>query len=281
MRRYLPVTLLACCLVLASLVCGCCIHWDWPAKAHYERTEQLSASMAGLEQIKIDTSFGEVKITGADTTECIAIAKINGQAPTLEEAQQIAEQTKITLTADGKVLVFKVEKPTLSSNRSIGVSYDVIVPTRTGIKCETSFGKVELKNITGDIDAETSFGKIYAENITGKVRLDTSYGEVDCEKITTDNFRAKSSFGKMDIAFSDACPADIRAIIETSFGDVDVDTPPNFAGSIAVETSFGNVKTELPITVKGDVGKSRLNGTIGQGKGKMDLKTSFGSIKIK
>jgi DUF4097 and DUF4098 domain-containing protein YvlB len=248
---------------------------------HYERTEQLSASMAGIERIKIDTSFGNVKITGADTTECNATAKINGQAPTLEEAQQLAEQTKIKLQAEGKVLVFKVEKPRLKNNRSIGVSFDVTVPTRTGIKCETSFGEVVLKNITGDIDAKTSFGKIDLENITGNVQLDTSYGEVDCEGITTGYFSAKSSFGKMDIEFSDACPADIRAKIETSFGEVDVAVPPNFAGDVAVETSFGSVETELPITVKGNFGKTHLNGTIGQGKGRMDLKTSFGSIKIK
>jgi DUF4097 and DUF4098 domain-containing protein YvlB len=248
---------------------------------HYERAEQLSASMAGLEQIKIDTSFGNVKITGADTTECNVTAEINGEAPTLAEAQQLAEQTKITLVIENKILVFKVEKPTLSSNRSIGVSYDVTLPTRTGIKCETSFGNVELKNITGNIDAKTSFGKIATDNITGKIQLDTSYGEVDCEKITTGDFRAISSFGKMDIDFSAACPADIRAKIETSFGDVDVDIPPNFAGDVAVETSFGNIKTELPITVKGDFGKTKIYGTIGQGKGKIDLKTSFGSIKIK
>jgi hypothetical protein len=248
---------------------------------HYERTESLSASMAGLERIKIDTSFGSVKIISADTTECSVTATINGQAPTLEEAKQLAEQTKITLVPEGKVLIFKVERPTLSNNRSIGVSFDVTVPARTGIKCETSFGAVELKNITGDIDAKTSFGKIYAENITGKVQLDTSYGEVDCDKITTDNFSAKSSFGKMDIDFSAACPADIRAKIETSFGDVDVAVPPNFAGDVAVETSFGSVKTDLPITVKGDFGKTKLYGSIGQGKGKIDLKTSFGSIKIK
>jgi DUF4097 and DUF4098 domain-containing protein YvlB len=237
--------------------------------------------MAGIERIKIDTSFGDVKITGADTTECNAAAQINGQAPTLEEAQQLAEQTKITFVTEGNVFVFKVEKPNLKNNRSIGVSFDVTVPTRTGIKCETSFGKVVLKNITGDVDAKTSFGKIDAENITGKMQLDTSYGEVDCEGITTDYFSAKSSFGKMDIEFSNACPADMRVKIETSFGEMDVHVPPNFAGDVAVETSFGSVKTELPITVKGDVSKTRINGTIGQGKGRMDLKTSFGSIKIK
>jgi len=264
--------------------------WGWPVKAHFERIEQLSASMAKLEQIKIDTSFGNVKITGADdTTECTVTATINGQAPTLDEAKQLAEQTKITLVTEGKVLVFKVEKPTLSNNRSIGVSFDVTVPTRTGINCETSFGNVELKNITGDIDAKTSFGKIDAENITGKMQLDTSYGEVDCDKITTGNFSAKSSFGKMDIDFSAACPADIRAKIETSFGEVDVALPSNFAGDVTVETSFGSVKTDLPITVKGDFGKTKFYGSIGKpalsgvegGKGKMELKTSFGSIKIK
>jgi DUF4097 and DUF4098 domain-containing protein YvlB len=256
--------------------------WGWPAKEHYETTVQLSASMAGLEQIKIDTSFGSVKITGADdATECNATATINGQAPTVDEARQLAEQTKITFSTEGKVLVFKVEKPNVSGNRSIGVSYDVTVPARTGIKCETSFGAVELKNITGDIDAKTSFGKINAENITGRLQLDTSYGEVYCKGITTGDFRANTSFGKMDIAFSAACPADIRARIDTSFGEVIVDMPSNFAGDVAVETSFGSIKTDLPITVKGDFGRDRLNGTIGQGKGKMDIKTSFGSIKIK
>ncbi|MGA2070560.1 MAG: DUF4097 family beta strand repeat-containing protein [Sedimentisphaerales bacterium] len=278
MRRYLPVALLACCLVLTAFICGCCVCWG---SQHFERIETLSASMAGLEQIKIDTSFGEVKITGTDTTQCSATAKINGRAPTLEEAKQLAEQTKITLVTEGKVLVFKIEKPNLGCNRSVGVSFDVTVPTRTGIKCETSFGEVAMKNITGDIDAKTSFGKICTENITGKIRLDTSFGEVDCESITTDDFLAKSSYGKMDIDFSNACPADLRARIETSFGEVDVALPHNFAGDIAVETSFGSIKTELPITVKGDFGKTHIKGTIGQGSGKIDLKTSFGSIKIK
>ncbi len=299
MRRYLPVVLLACCLVLAALICGCCVHWGWHKQEHFERTETLSASMAGLEQIKIDTSFGDVKITGSDTTQCSATAKINAQAPTIEEARQLAEQTKIILVPEGTVLVFRIEKPHLGHNRSVGVAYEVTIPTKTAIKCDTSFGKVDLKNITGnidaktsfgkislknivgDIDAKTSFGKISADNITGKIRLDTSFGEVDCEAINTPDFQAKSSHGKMNINFSDACPADLHARIETSFGEVDVDVPSNFAGDLVAETSFGSVKTDMPITIKGEVGRTGLKGTIGEGKGSIVLKTSFGAIKIK
>jgi len=177
--------------------------------------------------------------------------------------------------------VFIVDKPSICGNRSIGVSYDVVVPVKTGVNCVTSFGEVKLKDVTGDVDVKSSFGKIKAENITGRIILETSYGEVDCRKITSGEFRAKSSFGKMDIEFSDACPADLKAYVETSFGEIIADIPKNFAGDVAVETSFGSIKTDLPITVKGDFGKDRLAGTIGQGKGKIDLKTSFGSVKIK
>jgi DUF4097 and DUF4098 domain-containing protein YvlB len=245
--------------------------------------------MAGIKQLKVDTSFGEVKIIGSDTTECSVAARITGSAPTKEEARQLAEDTQIKLEPEGGTLVVKVEKPQVKNNRNVGVSFDITIPTKTAIKCETSYGDVELKNISGDVAAKTSFGKIRAENISGKIRLDTSYGEVDCEQITTGDFFAKSSFGKMDIDFADACPAELKAKIETSYGQIDLHPPKSFAGDITVETSFGKIKTDLPITVKGDLGKDRLRGTIGQpalsgvegGAGSLDLKTSFGNVEIK
>jgi DUF4097 and DUF4098 domain-containing protein YvlB len=242
--------------------------------------------MVGLEKISVDTSFGEIKISGSETADCNVTARITGQASTVEEAKQLAEQTKIKLETDGKTLVIKAEKPYqaekpyLKHNRSIGIAYDITVPVKTSINCKTSFGEVQLKNIEGSIVAHTSFGQIKAENITGSVKLDTSYGEVDCEKITTGDFSAKTSFGEVKAGFTDACPADLKAKIETSFGEIVADIPPNFAGNVSVETSFGNIKTELPILVKGEVGKTRITGTIGQGTGNLNLKTSFGSIKI-
>ena len=241
----------------------------------------MSAAMAGIERISVDTSFGDIKINGADTTDCNVTARITGHAPTAEEAKQLAEQTQIKLETDGKTLVVRADKPHLKHNRSIGIAYDIIVPKRTAIKFKTSFGSIKLKNIEGDIDSHTSFGGIDAEEISGKMRLDTSYGDVDCRQITSADFSAKSSFGKMNINFSDSCPVDLKTKITTSYGDIVMDVPSSFAGDIAVETSFGKIKTDLPIIVKGEITRTRVTGTIGDGIGKLDLKTSFGSITIK
>jgi len=282
MKPRLIHLLKTCCVITIIIaISGCCMCWGWRGQEHYERTESLSAPMGGLEKISVDTSFGEIKISGSETADCDVTARITGQASTVEEAKQLAEQTKIKIETDGKTLVIKAEKPYVKHDHSIGIAYEITVPIKTSINCKTSYGQVELKNIEGSIVAHTSFGQIKAENITGKIQVDTSYGQVDCEKITTGDFSAKTSFGEVKAGFTDSCPADLKAKIETSFGEIVADIPSNFAGNVAVETSFGNVKTELPILVKGDVGKTRITGTIGQGTGKLDLKTSFGEVTIK
>lgn len=282
MKGYLPVTLLACCVLVAAVtVCGCCINFGWWNQERYERIEQASAAMAEAEQISVDTSFGEITITGADTNDCNVTAKITGQAPTADEARSLAEQTHITLETEGKTLVVRAEKPHLRNNRSIPISYNIVVPTRTGIKCKSSYGEIKLTNIRGDVTAHTSFGDVVAENIAGRMQLNTSYGKVDCSKITCAEFEANSSFGDIEVSFSDACPSDLSAKITTSYGGIDADIPINFAGEVVIETSFGKIKTELPILIKGDLGRTRLTGTVGQGNGKLNLKTSFGSVTIR
>ena len=67
----------------------------------------------------------------------------------------------------------------------------------------------------------------------------------------------------------------------TSYGSVDFETPPDFAGTVEMSTSYGSISTDLPITVSGQISKKKLAGTIGQGNGKLYLKTSSGSIKIR
>jgi DUF4097 and DUF4098 domain-containing protein YvlB len=268
-------------IATAVTMAGCCICCNWQNQKHYEKTESLSAQMTGIEQLKVDTSFGEVVITGADTAECNVSAKIKGGAPTADEAQQLVEQTKITLQPQGNTLVIKIDKPDLKNNRSLGVDFNITVPFKTAINCKTSYGKIKLENITGDVDALTSFGEIDVDTLNGKIRLDTSYGKIDCTAVTTGDFVAKTSFGKVKVAFSDSCPPDMKAKIETSYGQIHTKIPSCFAGQVTVETSFGSIRSDLPITVKGEIGKSHIRGTIGQGSGILNLKTSFGNVSIK
>ncbi len=394
MKKYCTVLTLSLCLCSILSVTGCDIQiGDW-SRAKYERTVQQQAPLAPGSTVIAQTSSGSITITGAEVTDCSVVAQIRVQAPTEEEAQEIAEQVEIKLEPVGQTLTVEAEKPPRKRRRSISISYDITAPKQTNIDCTSSYGAIKLSNIDGNIKGKTSSGSISAEDIQGSAQLDTSYGSVTCRNITGDNIQlksssgsiraenivgpvnlntsygsitcddisggdiklktssgnirlskasggdcdahtsygsinideiksgllklhsgsgginvteasadtadistsygrincraltttditAKSGSGNIEIACSDLAPAEIKANVVTSYGSIDFETPPEFTGQVDLATSYGSIRTDLPITISGEISKKKLSGTIGQGNGKLYLKTSSGSVKIR
>ncbi len=281
MKRYHSNILLFVLIGVLVVFAGCCINiGGWP-QAKAERSEQLAAPMADVEQLAVDTSFGKVVVTGAETTECSVAAHITANAPTAQEANEIAHNVEIRLEQQGKTLVVRTMKPHLAHNRSIGVDFDITIPHKTGIECSSSFGEIAFKDIEGEIKGHTSFGAVRMNNVTGKIDVDTSYGAITGRQVTSSDFIANTSFGEIDVDFTESCPANMSAKLDTSYGAIRASIPKNFAGGINLETGFGEIETSMPVTVQGRISKDHIKGAIGQGEGKLVLKTSFGDIKLK
>ena len=274
-------------IMLVALLCSfivagsCCINIGCGSQAKFERTDKLCAGLAPGSTLAVQTSFGSINITGADINRCDVTAEISIQAPSEQEAEEIAEKVKIRLEQEGGTLKVKIEQPHLGNNRCVGVSFKIIVPKETSIDCSTSFGSIKLADIIGNIEGETSFASIDCKNTQGPGKLKTSYGNINCHNITSGELTAHSSFGGIDITCSDSTSAEMVADVATSYGSIDFTAPPGFTGQVNVSTSFGSIRTEMPIMVKGNIGKDHLRGTIGEGSGNLRLKTSFGSIKIR
>ncbi|UCF00239.1 MAG: DUF4097 family beta strand repeat protein [Planctomycetota bacterium] len=282
MRSYhITQIMLGCLLCLVAVTTGCCIQIGCLGRAKYERTERLSAPMEAGGTIDVETSYGWITVSGGDVKECRVTAEICAQAPSEEEAQELAEQVKIEIETLGKTMKIRAKKPRLKNNRSISVDFDITVPKETSVECESSYGSIKVVDIEGDVKGYTSYGSINTNNTNGSVDLDTSYGGIHCEAITSDDIRAGSSYGSIDIACSGLCPADVVAKVRTSYGSIDFGVPAGFAGEVEMSTSYGSIKTELPITMTGELSKKRIKGTVGKGEGRLELKTSYGSIKIR
>jgi DUF4097 and DUF4098 domain-containing protein YvlB len=268
------------CLVIAPLGCTINPGCSW-SQYEFERTDHLTSQVSSGSTLSVETDFGSITIRGEDTTECNVVADVTVRAPTEQEAEEIAQKVKVHLAPQGSNLLLYVEHPELKNNRSVGVSFEITVPRNIEIRCETSYGSIEVEDIIGSINADTSFASITCLNVQGDLDLDTSYGSVECDNITSKSIEAESSFGSINIECSPSTPADINADIETSYGNIRFVAAPDFAGSVSAETSFGSIKTDLPIMVIGEISKDEITGTIGEGEGYLNLKTSFGSIRIK
>ena len=168
------------------------------------------------------------------------------------------------------------------------------------IQLKSSSGTIKLTNASfGDCDAHTSYGSVVCEELAGdsiklhsgsgsvKVTtaaadladLSTSYGRITCRNFTTADLTAKSGSGNLDITCSNS-PDDMTADLETSYGSISFAAPSAFGGQVDLSTSYGSVKTERPITISGEVAKKKIKGMVGQGAGKLHLRTGSGSISL-
>ena len=259
-----------CCLGGLLLQAGCDIHFASWSQAKYERTVERQAPLADGSTLVAHTSFGSVTVTGAPrlrgdklapakagVTDCSVVAEIRGGAPTEEEAQELAEQVEIELEKVGTTLTVKADKPRTGHNRSISVSYMIIVPRRTHLDCGSSYGSIKVGDINGNVQAKTSSGSITAERIEGFVDLDTSYGSVTCRHITGDTIEARSNSGSLiaeDIKGSTTLHTSYGKITCTDMSEGDLQLKSN-SGTIRITnasfgdcdayTSYGSVVCEM------------------------------------
>jgi DUF4097 and DUF4098 domain-containing protein YvlB len=189
------------------------------------------------------------------------------------------------------------------------------------LQADTSYGSIKCRDISGgdirlesrsgsirlskasfdDCQVRASYGSVVCEGVRGSrlelhsgsdgidlaesaaktMDVSTAYGRITCRRITFDNLAAKSRSGSVEISCSDSAGEDIAATIEAGHGSIDFTAPPGFSGEVDLAASYGSVKTDLPVTTSGLVRKNEIKGSIGEGRGKLHLRTTSGSVRLK
>jgi len=119
------------------------------------------------------------------------------------------------------------------------------------------------------LQISSDVGEILISNITENIKAQTDVGKISCKEISGD-IDLKVNVGKVNVVYSKTAPASCNVTIKTDVGSIDITTPPECSA----------VVPDMPLTIKGRVGKN-LQGTIGAGEGKLNLKTDVGSIRIR
>lgn len=299
-----PCVALACLLGLMVFLTSSCIYisgcdGSWHRLARYERKTELSAPLTPGSSLSARTRDGSIRIEGTPMDECRLMATIVAHASTPERAEEIAEQIDVRLEPRPGGLAVVIEKPGPLRNAQYGVSLAGTVPTRTNLTLITSDGSIHLASIEGTVDIETSDGSIRAKGIKGDTKLRTSDGSIDCSHIqagtldlhTSDGairctdicvarLNCRTSDGSVHIECAADAPRAMDATVTASDGSITFAAPPGLSAVVDASVSDGAIRTSLPITVEGKIGKSLL-GTVGNGEGRITLKTHDGSITIR
>jgi len=212
---------------------------------------------------------------------------------------EVPTQTDLTLsTSDGSIhlagIVGRVEARASDGGIDLrDVEGDVRLRTSDGsiacthvktqnLECRSSDGGIRVSDSTaGSFVADTSDGSITLENVQADTaRIQTTDGTIRWQDAVAARVDGHSSDGAIRLEYSPDAPKALHVNATTSDGSITLVTPPGLSAAIEASTSDGSIHTDLPITIRGKVGKS-LQGTVGDGEGRIYLKTSDGSITIR
>jgi len=262
------------CLLLALPGCGI------ERRVKYTKTIRLAAPLAPGSAFAAETYNGSITVSGADVTDCNLIATIIARAQTQQDAQMLADQVEVKLEPYDNKLEARITKPTLKSNQSVSVSLDLKMPHKTDLHLNTHNGTIEITGIAAKTDATTYNGNIIGSALTGQTKVQSHNGRINLSEVSGDTY-AETYNGNVRVAYLKTAPPVCKISIVTNNGAIILTTPPDFSAAVKASTHNGSIKTHLPITVAGEISKTELVGTIGQGEGKLELETYNGQIAIK
>jgi hypothetical protein len=218
-RRILLETLIGQTLAVSGCYnCARCLRKTM-AECRVERS--VHAGFVPGSKLVVRDNDGAINVCAGDEMDCHVTATAFIHAPTKREAAEIGEQLEIVAEQDAGGLLITVRKPPMpQEHRFVSVDLDIVVPRSAHVDCETTFGRVRLAGIAGDVTVSTQFGSITCEDIRGSLDLETQLGRITCREIVAEHFVASSQKGSIDVSCADTCPAELVAGVSTEWGKI-------------------------------------------------------------
>ncbi|MCB2204918.1 DUF4097 domain-containing protein [bacterium] len=244
------------------------------------------------------------------------VVKVRVDANSEQEAKRIAEAARVEIKEKGNSVSVRTGLPPDmddddGEHRNITIDVQVTAPSKSHLDLESKFGDVTILGITGSVKAQSGFGTLELQKCAN-IRVYNSFGDVTLAGIRgetqaqvkmgrliahhIEGGRFASSYGDMELSevsgFLDieSSMGSVEVIgmrsgkINSSYGSIEVTLNKKFSGEIRAEASFGSIDSDFDLKEKGkkgpgDMGEKKY-GKIGNGKDKIALSSSFGSISI-
>ena len=270
-----PVPILIAMFIFSLTPAGC----DAGKRVEEEVVER-SVEFAPGGRITIVNVNGDITVNSWDRHEVKMKAFKRARAESEDAARMLLEKTAVQFERTDEGIDIRTDAPkTPGRNRNVSVAYTVTVPKEIDLEMKTVNGTIEVKDISGAVDAKTTNGRIGLTGIVGTIQAKTTNGKIGLLEVLGP-IRAKTTNGsiKAEVGGSGEQQHEIRAA--TTNGGIEVTLPKGLNANLKASTVNGKINTDFPVTVKGLISKS-VDGVINGGGELIHLKTVNGSIRLK
>ena len=309
-----PLSVLFFSLVLSAPLLGRAAGGDEDVKK--QKLINRSYPVTADDKLQIDNQFGNVVVSTWDKAEITVDIEISARAATDEKAQDILNRIDVKETKGDHLISFKTKVDEIhdsngnnhnrhgdGDNRSFYIDYVIHMPSANRLEIENSFGKTEVPDFKGLVTLTSKFGSLNTGKLENVDAIHVEFGkayitEVDNGKITF-AYNGESKIGKVNgnvkitSEFSNHVQVTVADNIQElnvfeSYSGIRMVVGKSLSAQIAVHTSFGSFHNESEFSInehkeESDYGPhfdKDYSGTAGDGKAKIMIKSSFGSVRL-
>ncbi len=227
-------------------------------QSHCEIKEQ-TLSAGGI--ITVDgKQNGGISIKGWERNEVLVRSRIESQAPTQAEADQLAREVRVETAG----LSIHAEGPQTREDYQWYVSYEIFVPRRSDLSLQAHNGGISISDVSGRIDFKTMNGGVTLRRVGGSVRGSTTNGGVHVEL-------AGVRWDGEELN------------VKTTNGGVNINMPNNYSAHLETSTVNGNLSSDFPLNVplteRGRMPKD-ISVDLGSGGSPIRVTTTNGGVRV-
>jgi DUF4097 and DUF4098 domain-containing protein YvlB len=215
-----------------------------PAAAAQKETETVDrrVTIGDRGTMELKNFSGDVRISGTTGQDVVIHAVRHGTRERLDRIKLDIQSSGSTVKVEAN---HQPEGQRDGRDNVVETDFDIQVPFGTKLDVNSFSGSVEIRGVTGDIEAETFSGGI-----------------------------------EIDVATAPQVPS-LKA--ETFSGNIDARVPASASGKVRFNSFSGSVRSDLPISMTSSRGgrQTDVNGEIGTGDGPtLQFKTFSGNLRI-
>lgn len=262
---------------LASIVDGLVGAFSSVGSQRYEQRETKTISAGDFAHLELTNGNGNITIEGVEGEEVLLVATKKVKAKSEEEGQSGLSQIRIAVSEEKPNLKIVTDVSELHPKRNWSVNYEVRLPMHMSLFARTSNGNVDVADLREQARVETSNGNVTAHRIGSPVTARTSNGNVKLHDVEG-AIEAKTANGNV---YGQLCSLDTEqpTTLKSANGNVQLALPEDISAKVVADTKNGNVQCDLPVSAS-QQRKNHLEGSLGSGEGKIELRTTNGNVRI-
>jgi hypothetical protein len=242
-------------------------------------TVEKRFAVSGAPQVKVGTFDGSVEVSTWDRPEVLVVIEKRAMDKAAADRMLVtAEQNGDRVTVD----VRNTSDGGLHLNfGSIGARVTVTVPAKAQIEASTGDGRVNVRDVEGDLSVRTGDGAIRLEHVNGAVDAQSGDGSIEIEGMIR-RLTARSGDGRVRVNAANAHPSSDWTLA-TGDGSVVLDVPEGFSAELDATTGDGRVEVRgLPFSGSSNARARRAaRGQIGSGGARITIRSGDGSITVR